>query len=108
MWPDLALEGGRRVHERRGVAKGELQRAVGRNLKRLRLTMGLSQEAFAESLNYDRTYYAHIERGERNLALQTIEALAAQLNVNPLSLLIDPTPDLPPERPRRGRPRKKP
>jgi transcriptional regulator with XRE-family HTH domain len=34
-----------------------------------------------------RTYLGGLERGERNMTLQTLEALAEQLNVEPLTLL---------------------
>jgi len=53
-----------------------LQRAVGRNLRRLRDATGQSQEAFAESLGYQRNYIASLERGERNLTLRTVVRLA--------------------------------
>lgn len=40
-------------------------------------------------LGYDRTYLAGIERGERNLSLDTLSKLAEQLGVDPLELLSD-------------------
>ena len=46
---------------------GDLQRAVGRNLRAYRQARGLSQEAFADVLGVHRTYMGGIERGERNL-----------------------------------------
>jgi transcriptional regulator with XRE-family HTH domain len=38
------------------VVEGDLQRAVGRNLRAYREAEGLSQEAFAEVLGVHRTY----------------------------------------------------
>jgi transcriptional regulator with XRE-family HTH domain len=67
--------------------EGDLQAAVGRNLRRLRLERGLSQEAFAEVLGVHRTYMGGVERGERNLTLRSLERIAARLDVDPVMLL---------------------
>jgi transcriptional regulator with XRE-family HTH domain len=66
---------------------GDLQRIVGRNLRAIREAKGFSQEAFADELGVHRTYLGGLERGERNMTLKTLEALADQLNVTPLALL---------------------
>jgi transcriptional regulator with XRE-family HTH domain len=66
---------------------GELQRRVGHHLRQYRHKRGLSQEAFADSLGVHRTYMGGLERGERNLTLQTLERLADELNLDPLDLL---------------------
>ena len=75
-------------------------------MQRLRRASGLSQEAFAETLGYQRAYIAQVERGERNLTLRTVVRLANQLKVHPLALLADPEPGVEPEQPRRGRPKR--
>lgn len=67
--------------------EGELQRAIGRNLKEYRLTRGLSQESFAEVLGVHRTYMGGLERGEHNLTLRSVERIAGRLNVDALGLL---------------------
>lgn len=67
--------------------EGELQRRVGRNLRRYRVERGLSQEAFAEVLDVHRTYMGGVERGERNLTLRSVERIAAAIEVDPLELL---------------------
>jgi transcriptional regulator with XRE-family HTH domain len=67
--------------------EGELQRTVGRNLRAYREARGLSQEAFADVLGIHRTYMGAVERGERNLTLQTVERIADQLDVAALGLL---------------------
>jgi transcriptional regulator with XRE-family HTH domain len=67
--------------------EGDLQRAVGANLRAYRQTRGINQEDFAHLLGMHRTYMGSIERGERNLSLQKVEQIAAQLDVDPLSLL---------------------
>ncbi len=70
--------------------EGDLQRAVGRNLRAYREAKGLSQEAFADELGVHRTYMGGIERGERNLTLKSLERIAAQLDLGPLALLQPP------------------
>jgi transcriptional regulator with XRE-family HTH domain len=67
--------------------EGDLQRTVGRNLRRYRLARGYSQEAFAEVLGVHRTYMGGLERGERNLTLKSLERIAERLDVPALELL---------------------
>ena len=70
--------------------EGELQEAVGMNVRRLRAELGYSQESFGQSIGWHRTFVGAVERGERNLTLRTVERLAQQLGVHPLDLLLDP------------------
>jgi transcriptional regulator with XRE-family HTH domain len=67
--------------------EGDLQRTIGRNLRAYRQARGLSQEDFAHVLGVHRTYMGGIERGERNLTLQSVERIAAKLGEEPLALL---------------------
>lgn len=67
--------------------EGELQKAVGANLRAYRLKRGLSQEAFAEVVGVHRTYMGGLERGERNLTLKSVERIAARIRVKPLDLM---------------------
>lgn len=69
--------------------EGELQRIVGRNIRRLRRQRGLSQEDLAAEIGVHRTYMGGVERGERNLTLRSLERLADRLGVSPLGLLED-------------------
>jgi transcriptional regulator with XRE-family HTH domain len=85
---------------------GQLQRSVGRNVRRLRLARGESQEDFAAALHLHRTYLGAIERGERNLTLKTVEGLADRLGVDPWDLIgrrEDAAGDEPATRPARTR-----
>ncbi|AXK75865.1 MULTISPECIES: helix-turn-helix domain-containing protein [Mycobacteriaceae] len=67
--------------------KGRLQQVVGHNLRQHRVQQGYSQEAFAERMGVHRTYFSSVERGERNLTLQTLEHIADFLGVDPVALL---------------------
>jgi transcriptional regulator with XRE-family HTH domain len=69
------------------VAEGDLQRTLGENLRSHRLRLGRSQEQLSEDLGVHRTYVGSIERGERNLSLQSVERLAEALGVETLELL---------------------
>jgi transcriptional regulator with XRE-family HTH domain len=68
----------------------KLQKIVGGNIRRRREALGLSQEAFAELCGYHRTYIGGIERGERNITLGTLSAIARVLEVEPKQLLERP------------------
>jgi transcriptional regulator with XRE-family HTH domain len=57
----------------------------GRHIRELRTERGLSQERLAELAN--RNYVGGVERGERNIALLNIVALAHGLGVKPMKLL---------------------
>ncbi|WP_282946339.1 helix-turn-helix domain-containing protein [Cellulomonas endometrii] len=67
--------------------EGDLQRVVGRHVRRIRVDRGISQEALADALGYHRTYLGGIERGERNLTLRSVERLAEGLAVDVRVLL---------------------
>lgn len=71
------------------MASLDLQRVLGRNVRELRLRFGLSQEAFGDQVGLHRTYIGGVERGERNLTLQTVNRLGEVLGVEPVALLID-------------------
>ncbi|MBX3313325.1 MAG: helix-turn-helix transcriptional regulator [Actinobacteria bacterium] len=70
--------------------EGELQRAVGRNIRRVRNERGLSQEQFGEAIGWHRTLVGAVERGERNLTLKSVERVSIQLGVDPRDLFRDP------------------
>lgn len=54
----------------------------GRALRQRRNKLGVSQEAFADMCELDRTYIGGIERGERNVSLVNIEKIAKTLRVS--------------------------
>lgn len=54
----------------------------GRRIRRTRLEAGLSQEELAHRVGLHRTYIGSVERGERNIGLLNIAALATVLQVD--------------------------
>lgn len=58
-----------------------------RLLKCERLARGISQEALAELAGLHRTYVGSVERGERNIAVDNMEALAKALDLDISDLL---------------------
>lgn len=68
-------------------AKDDLLQDFGSRVRALRLNAGLSQEQLAERARLHRTYVGSLERGERNVALVNIYALAEALDVPAQKLL---------------------
>lgn len=54
---------------------------LGNRIRELRLQAGLSQEKFALKINMDRTYYASVESGKRNIAIINIKKIADGLGI---------------------------
>ena len=46
---------------------------LGNRLRELRSKTGLSQEKFALKISMDRTYYASVEAGKRNISIRNVK-----------------------------------
>lgn len=57
-------------------------RAFGERLRALRKEVGISQEELAARSGLHRTYVSSVERGERNISLANIHALADALDID--------------------------
>lgn len=55
---------------------------VGLRIKELRAELGMSQEAFAYSIEMSRTYFAEVETGKRNVSIENIDRIARGLGVS--------------------------
>ena len=62
--------------------KTKLSLAVGYKIRNLREKLGISQEGFADRISFDRSNYGAIERGERNISIQTLARIAVGLQAN--------------------------
>lgn len=59
-----------------------IQIAFGNRIRSLRAATGLSQEKFALQIGMDRTYYASVEAGKRNISIINIEKISKGLNIS--------------------------
>ena len=50
-----------------------LPQRLGRAFRKRREALGFSQESYADEIGMHRTYYSAIERGEKNLQLDTLQ-----------------------------------
>ena len=66
----------------------EMQKKFGIAIKKLREESGLSQEKFALSIGMDRTYYASVEAGKRNISLQNICKIADGFGITVSALFV--------------------
>lgn len=66
----------------------EIAKTIGQRIRNYRAGLGLSQEKLAELSGCHPTYIGQIERGEKNATMESIEKIAAALNV-PLSRLFE-------------------
>ena len=55
---------------------------IGNRIRELRTQTGLSQEKFAQKIGMDRTYFASVELGKRNISIVKIEKIANGHNVS--------------------------
>jgi transcriptional regulator with XRE-family HTH domain len=66
-----------------------LRATFAKNIRRIRNSLELSQEALADVAGLHRTYIGSIERQERNVSIDNIEKIAAALKVKADTLLRD-------------------
>jgi transcriptional regulator with XRE-family HTH domain len=68
-------------------ADSKILAKFGSRVRELRQGKCLSQEAFAEACDLDRTYIGSVERGERNISLRNIERIAMSLGITVADLM---------------------
>lgn len=59
-----------------------VQEKVGNRIKALRQQTGLSQEKFALKIGMDRTYFASVEKGKRNISVINLEKIAKGFGIS--------------------------
>lgn len=60
---------------------------LGKNIQKLRKSLGYSQEKFVEIVKISRTHIGHIEQGRKSPSLKTLEKIARVLKVKMGDLL---------------------
>ena len=69
-----------------------IQKRLGLRIQELRKGQNISQEKFALLIDMDRTYFASVESGRRNISLCNIEKIANGFHIS-LSELFDNLPE---------------
>jgi len=72
-----------------GATYGPLMQRLGRCIRSRREAAGHSQESFADKIGMHRAYYSAIERGEKNLQLDTLQRVCEGLKVRMSDVLKD-------------------
>ena len=60
----------------------DIQVKLGQRIRKLRTSLNLSQEKFALLIEMDRTYFASVEAGKRNISIKNLEKISKGLNVS--------------------------
>ena len=63
----------------------------GKNVRMYRTQLGISQEKFAELCGLHRTYISDIECFQRNVSLESVQKIAAALNIEQFLLIKEET-----------------
>lgn len=66
-----------------------VEKLIGNRIRYLRIQNNLSQEKFSELIGVHRTYIGMVERGERNITIQTLLKIAKGLDMHVWQLLED-------------------
>lgn len=69
------------------MATADPRTILGRTIRKTREQREMSQEVLAEKCGLHRTYIGGVERGERNVSLLNIVAIAHSLGLKPYELL---------------------
>ena len=67
----------------------DIVKVFGKNLKKYRTEIGISQEAFAHKCGMHRTYISAIECYRRSISLENIQRIADALEIETYKLFID-------------------
>ena len=80
-FPHVPLQG-----KRPSVEDEDIKRTFGLSVRIYRLRLGISQEELGRRADLHRTYVSDVERGERNVSLESIEKFARALDISIPSL----------------------
>lgn len=64
-----------------------LAQTFGLNVRRVRVSKGMTLEVLAHEVGLSYSYVGEVERGRRNPTLRVVERIAEALNVKPIELL---------------------
>lgn len=67
----------------------DIVKVFGNNVKKYRVALGISQEAFAEKCGLHRTYISAIECYRRSISLENIQRIANALQIETYKLFLE-------------------
>ena len=67
----------------------DIVKVFGNNIKKYRVALGISQEAFAEKCGLHRTYISAIECYRRSISLENIQRIANALEIETYKLFLE-------------------
>lgn len=67
----------------------DIVKVFGNNVKKYRVALGISQEAFAEKCGLHRTYISAIECYRRSISLENIQRIANALEIETYKLFLE-------------------
>jgi transcriptional regulator with XRE-family HTH domain len=70
------------------MATMDMRRLVGRNVRRIRLAKGVTQEELAERSGFSQHYISVLEAGRRNPTIVSLFELAQALGVSHVDLVL--------------------
>lgn len=79
---------------RNPTQKRDAQRLFANNMRRIRREKGLTQEVVAELADLHPDYVSSVERGERNISINSIEKIAFALGVGMEALVVQPLTEI--------------
>ena len=65
----------------------DMRKLVGENVRRIRMSRAMTQEALAERSGFSQQYISDLERGRRNPTVVSLFELAQALDVTPTDLI---------------------
>lgn len=65
----------------------DMRKLVGRNVRKLRLARGMTQEQYAVRSGFSQQYISDLERGRRNPTVVSLFELAQALDASPTELI---------------------
>ncbi len=69
----------------------DIRVVIGRNVRRLRVAKGLTQEELSARCDFDQRYISQVENGLQNLTVLSLYELSQALGTTPVALV---TPDV--------------
>lgn len=87
------------------MVKGQARKIFAKNLKRLRLQRGLTQQGLASATGLTPMYISNLERCINNVSLDNMERIAQALSADLFTMLIEVPKDATP--PENGKSRKR-